>query len=588
MLYTVYVSKFAQRLKVSPSSLRNMYEGGEDYINEVLTKFSDRELDTPFAARKRMSPSLTEFSVCIQEVCNAVTTRLHLIQRINGSLEYIRTVSGLNGGFLNTGESLDTIMVDKLLPELLITGVVGVLLDTPRETSHETHPYLAIYPRETIIDWNYVIQNGKTTLLTLTLEEEIAVGLSAGSSKRLRHYYLNDQGTVTVLTLRPTTHPVKSIDASLPNVRVKSSVKPVSYESMEQVDLTLTEIPFHVLSLPKSPGNSVYQLQMALTNLESADVGWLLAANYPIYTEQASKYGTSSHLQPSGAPDGGEEVVEVGSTKGRAYSGSIPPAFIAPPSGPIEVSMKKQEKLRQQIRSIFGKDVRPTDSSRRSTATRETDEKPMEAGVAAIGLRLQEFEQAIARYWRLFRPTDAEIVIKYPRDWSLLSDSERYDLAEKLIDIRMDVPSPTFQKNVSKSVVKLVLGLMLDHDSMTKIFAEIDNSQGFTADPDTLIELVRTNLLSVGTADSLMGFPESEASLAAADHVARLERIRESQQASDPSEDADPGHSARNSREAERENATAKSSDRTDGTRGPGVRTGRSRRQGRGGGRESS
>jgi hypothetical protein len=119
---------------------------------------------------------------------------------------------------------------------------------------------------------------------------------------------------------------------------------------------------FVLLSIGDSLLKDVCDHQVALLNLGSSDVNYALRSNFPFYIEQRDMRQVGSHLKPVANADGtatsggqaaANQNIEVGATVGRAYDlNAQPPAFIAPPSHPLEASMKLQEKLENDIRKL--------------------------------------------------------------------------------------------------------------------------------------------------------------------------------------------------------------------------------------------
>ena len=128
------------------------------------------------------------------------------------------------------------------------------------------------------------------------------------------------------------------------------------------MQLDLDRIPFVILDIGDSLIKDVCQHQIALLNLGSSDVNHALKANFPFYIEQRDLRAVGGHLKVAASADGtatqggqgaADTDIKVGSTQGRAYDiKANAPAFIAPPSEPLEASLKLQAKLEEDVRKL--------------------------------------------------------------------------------------------------------------------------------------------------------------------------------------------------------------------------------------------
>ena len=565
---------------------RTVYAGGQQFIEDYLEKFSTRESEEVFNKRKRLSPSASFASSSIDELRDAILNRLHLVKRVGGSDAYTSAVQGHGNGIDRHGNSMTTFMSRSVLPELLIMSRVGVYMDMPRTLPEDRAaqasitPYVYTYPREDILDWQELRDHpGRLSFVSL-LDRPVSGPFANIIVNRVMT--LTDEG-VLVQFFQPDVDAqaiLKLADVSAAK-RFAGSLK---VEHLHQFDVLLegfTEIPFWLVDIDKSMMQPVANHQIALLNLESSDIGYCLHANFPFYIEQSQ--GFSGHLNKdndgtgtaASAASNGRREISVGANIGRSYSGQKAPEFIHPSSEPMRVSMEKQEQLKRDIRNLLHQQVTGMNPNKQQSAdSKEFGERPLEAGLSYIGHAMQIGENALARFWTFYKTNDSQAVVTYPSVWTLETDSSRHEKAQALNTLRITVPSPTFQKAVSREIALTLLTGCVTQEEMDKIFAEIQAAPGVTADPDTIALMLEKSVLDKGNAAVLLGIPQDAPAKADAEHFERVKRIAQASQTANPDTDPNPDGAAK-LREGERDPSTT-----TDGKprqRGKG-RQGRSRR----------
>ena len=98
---------------------RDVYEGGQHFIDRYLKPFSTREGDAAFKRRKEVTYNPAFAKEAVNEIKNSIFQRLTDISRVGGSESYRRAVEGKDGGVNLLGESMTSFIGRRILPELL-------------------------------------------------------------------------------------------------------------------------------------------------------------------------------------------------------------------------------------------------------------------------------------------------------------------------------------------------------------------------------------------------------------------------------------------------------------------------------------
>jgi hypothetical protein len=169
----------------------------------------------------------------------------------------------------------------------------------------------------------------------------------------------------------------------------------------------------------------------------------------------------------------------------------------------------------------------------------------LEAGLSFIGLVLESGERKIAEHWAAYeekRPKRRQVAtIKYPDRYSLKTDKDRIEEADKLAELMYTVPGNVVKKELSKNIVTALLAGKVNVDTLDKIFAEIDAAQYTTSNPEIIIQAKEAGLVGEQIASMALGFPEDEYLQAREDHLERAKRILEAQTSGKQQEEEKPG-----------------------------------------------
>ncbi|KKM75271.1 hypothetical protein LCGC14_1391940 [marine sediment metagenome] len=534
-------------LSAAWNKYRLTMDGGDEYIEAYMIRLSNREGNTDFAKRKLVSPIPGFATAALIDVKNAIFQRMDDIRRINGSASYQEVMTGLRGGVDLAYSTMNHFIGREVLPELIFLGKVGIYVDMPALPVNQTkidaaqvHPYLYVFKTEQIRNWVYT--TGKEglefdkLLLQETHENFDVDGLpETTGSTRYRFLERTEDGVT-----------VKFFDEKGQMVTINGDLT-TSFMTLET-----DKIPFVLMELERSMLTDIANHQIALLNMESADVTYSLKANFTFYTEQFSGRFGSDHLKGSEDSNETEGVeIEVGSIQGRRYAKGLDrPEFISPSSEPLEASMSKQKNLKDDIRALVNlalSAIRPKFSSAES---KQYDERGLESGLSFLGLILEQAERQIAQIYSSYENDDKIATIHYPERYSLKTDSEKLKEAAAYAEQMATVPSNTFQKAVAKEISTTLLSSKVSTDELQTIMDEIDDAKWLSSDAESIHADIEIGLLSLNTGAEARGYEKDEPAKAAKDHAERIERIKAAQSTPDargnPDESDNPGEGAKN------------------------------------------
>lgn len=500
---------------------RLLMESGREFIDTYLQTFSDRESTNDFATRRDLSYNPAFAKAAVMEVSNAIYQRLVDITRVGGPKSYQEACLGLKGGVDKNYSTMTYFMGTRVLPELLPMGTVGVFVDRqplPQVSplGQKPFPYLYIYRAEDILTWSKdEFGDFQAVLLCDNIEAvDPNTELVTGYTRQYRLMRRTSDGVVVTLFDKE-------------GVEISTFV------------LALPKIPFVSGNLGSSLLCDIADHQIALLNIASSDLAFILYANFPFYTEQSDPYD-SFQVPPGPTSEDGSTVpsdstnnkIEVGVTKGRRYpKGTDRPQFIAPPSEPLKVSMEKQQEIKEEIRTLINLTIANLRPVRASADSKVQDDRTLEAGLSYIGLELNHIESKIAEIWALYEnASNPEIAtVKYPGSYALKSDTQRLDEATKLNGFALSHPSPAYRKAVCKEVARITMANKLGADTLEQIDEEIDNAVLVNIDPEQIRQDHEAGLVGTETASKLRGYADGEVDQAKIDHADRLARIAISQ-----------------------------------------------------------
>jgi hypothetical protein len=470
---------------------------------------------------------------------------------------FLRCIDGEVGGVDGEGSSMTSFMGLKILEELLFMGRVGVFIDNAVTQGYtkadvKSHPYLYTYTAENILNWT-CDPNNPQFLMALLLRDMFPeldeFGLPKQITPRYRLYRKAPDGvTVTLYDEQGQKKPYFS-DISGNKIATKL--------------LKLSHIPFIMGDLGTSLLQDVADYQIAHLNLASSDIWYAWTSNFPFYVEQFDPYQQQfMKTRPERAADfepvpgfngilGQDEIVNqtqpnvinpirtpqndgkeitVGPSTGRRYpKGMEKPGFIHPSPEPLMASMEKENQIIFEIRQLVFLAVSNLQNKMASAESKGFDIQGLEAGLAFIGMELENIERFIANMWHEYETTTEVTKVTYPEQYSLKSDDERRKDAEEMRKLQTAVTSRSFQKRVQKDIVRILYGGTLLLKDLEIFDKEIDDAKAPTADPEILEKDHEAGFVSDTTASEARGYEVGEAKKAQQDHANRLARIQESQ-----------------------------------------------------------
>lgn len=484
---------------------RDVFEGGQHFINTYLRPFSRREDTIDFNNRLSMTYNPAFAKAAVVDIRNSIFQRAGDIVRSGGSPSYQK-------GIIDRKETTMTAFIgQQVLPELLSIGKVGVFVDAPAEAAatlvDTKSPYLYICPAENILSWA-----GAPVLTTLfiSFQEDVLDkrGLIIGTVTRYRLYTLLTEG-VQVETFK---------DDKLKNPTVQI--------------LQLKQIPCVIFELNQSLLEEAANYQIALLNMESADIDYALKSNFPFYTEQFDPrtLGQDMLTKEVDGTKRDKEII-VAPTKGRQYGKELErPGFIHPSSEPLKISMEKQQKMKEDIRLLINLSLTQIRPRVESAESKASDQVGLESGLAFIALELMRGEKKIATIWSDFENYSVEdISISYPTTFCVKTDEERRSEAKDLTNLLPLIPSGACRKEAAKQIVKILLGPRISEVLYQKICKEIDESLTVISDITLLTMLLENSIIDLETAGKLFGLPASIVEKAKVDHAERAARIVQAQ-----------------------------------------------------------
>ena len=132
---------------------------------------------------------------------------------------------------------------------------------------------------------------------------------------------------------------------------------------------------------------------------------------------------------------------------------------------------------------------------------------------------------SVAEFWAAYeerRQARRQVAtVKYPDRYSLKSDEERIDEADKLAKLMHKMPGRTVKREIAKNIVTVLLAGKVSVDRIERIHREIDASHYTTSDPKIIIDAKNAGLVGEKTASVALGFDDDEHLTAREDHTAQ-------------------------------------------------------------------
>jgi hypothetical protein len=473
---------------------RYCYSAGRLFRDEYLERFSDRETKKEFARRRDLTPIPSYARLEITRVRNALTQRFPDIIRRGGTKAWQEAVAGIGRGVDRRGSSMNSYLSKYLVPEVLVMRRVGVLVDAPRvigETAADVpenfRPYLNYYPVEHIerlipapvespSDWSAVL------VKDINREYDVETG-SVTDVQTWRYYYLD---------------PARGNRVTIQKFNDKGE------ELESPIRTNLTAVPFVVFDILDSLIKDVCSYQIAHLNLISADTSYAIDANYPFMVRQRGN-AIPAHLL------GEDDEMFIGVKKGLWYDkGLDAPSFISPPVEPMKTSLELRKGFREEVHEMVT-----------GALAALGEDGTMESGLAFIGQCLEDGESRLWDHWAAYEQINPSRrktpQILFPEDWSLKTEEERLNEAEKYIDLMNKLPGQKGKKTAAKTAYDRWLRGRIPLAELDAIKAEVDAAPYSISDPDIVIKAKKEGIFSAETSALALGANEDEAEKAKKD-----------------------------------------------------------------------
>lgn len=513
---------------------RAAYHGGKLFVNDYTIKFSARESDEDFNTRKSVTYNPAFAAGAIDEVKNSINSRMIDVTRTGGPKNYQKAVQGLNGGVDLLGTPMNTFMGVKALHELLLVGEFGIYVDKPPLTGstladNTKSPYIYLYKREDILAFEMEEGPNRNEFRTLLVRDyankyDQALGLSSVIEERFKLFRLTEidgQRRVSVQMIDKPEYvntAATAIDA---------------FEKQEMIfgepiflDPGVTKIPFVLEQIPKSFMTNIADAQIALLNLVSSDIWYLLRANFPFYIEPwdpKSEAGFIKKNDNTNEPKANAREIKVGPSSGRRYPvGTNQPSFIAPPTDNLKASMEKQEQIKKEIREMVQLSLASLVSSD------SPNSESIEDGLAFLSIVLQRAENKVAEYWAMYEAVEPAVV-QYPTCYELQDPKDLREWIKLMLDLASKVASQALKREVLKNIAKKMVGNGISPTRLIQIYKEIDTAPVTLADWQEIAKDIENGLVDNETASIARGYPAGSVEKAKIDHTDRLLRIQNAQ-----------------------------------------------------------
>ena len=531
---------------------RLTYEGGDAFIRKYLEKFSNREDDKDFRARRRITYCPAFAKAAINEVRNAVYKRCSDITREGGPKSYQIAVEGKNNGVDLLGSTMNYFMCVKVLKELLVMSRVGIYVDMPSDIGttlldkKDKRPYLYMYQAEDIRSYTLdhdVNSNEYSSVLLCDHDYsyEGETNLPVSDIARYRYLYIKQTEEGRQVWCRMCTEDGDYIDEN-------GQVYETNSDAKDEYDYrvgNLTKIPFTMLDINSSLLSDAANYQIAHLNIASGDIWYASRANYPFYIEPFDPKSTSPYIKRESTNEFDEtdrfstttvtntanaEEITTGPTRGRRYPvGTNQPQFIHPSPEPLRASMAKQDQLKAELRQLIQLSLSALNPTSGSAQSKALDQQGLENGLTYLAMILQYAEERIGTFWAIYEGSLSTPEVQYPEQYQLLNPDEVDKEIESLTKLCDRTTSMTLKKRCMKIIAELKVSSYVQRQEMEQIYSEIDSADVVVADVNSIKTDLEAGLVSLPTASTARGYPKGETDKAAEDHAARLARIQAAQ-----------------------------------------------------------
>jgi hypothetical protein len=488
---------------------RYCYEGGSSFLDEYLERYvgsSGQEGPVAFERRKMLTPIPSFAKKEINAVKNSIARRLGAVSRPGGSEKFQDAVAGNGRGVDLRGSSMNTYIVKQILPELLVLGKVNILVDAPKvnaiskaQVAKNFQPYLNRFKLEhtpILVPSDPESPSDWAHALIETIKHGFDLRTGYAECKRSYRYYWLDENRGNKVSI------------AFLNDQGEMTERPR--------ETNLIEIPIVQFDIGGSLMADACSHQVALLNIASADSNYAIDSNFPFLVRQRSATDQGEHM------DGGQgnDTARMGTSYGLWYEKDKAPAFISPPSGPMQASLALRKELKDEIHELVT-----------GSLSDMGGEGSTEAGLGSIGLCVQSGESRLWDHFTTYeeaRPEKRKVpTINYPDSWTLKSDEQRLVEADKFIKLADIMVGETNKKAMAKKAIGIMHRGTVSSKELAKMEKEVDASPIGLANPKVIIDAKKNGILCAETSAAALGAkdPKGEAVKCEEEAAARAAKV---------------------------------------------------------------
>ncbi len=522
------------------------YEGGKDFINSCLIPYSRRELHADYQLRRQITYNPAHSKQVLNKYRDAMMAKMHEIERTGDPLYLDLCTNDID----LKKNSMNSFVALEIMPLLMAQGRRYVIMDAHAVatgvTRDEDHgrPYIWAVGPEALVAWT---RDDKDHINYCLIKEEAEItdpktGFITSLQEQYRLMKLLQPNETYTIPKSKYTDSVTFTAGSTTEVIVRLLDRN-SKDLIKPVLVPLPRLPLIEMTLVDALMKDIADIQICLLNLSSSDMNFLYRGNFPIFVKNvdlAKKMikpravkKPASLLQEIELKDREAdqedrvEHAEHGMNKGVSYDkGLQAPGFIAPQVANVTTSMAKQEEMKQEIRVLLDQSLVSMSKKalQQSGESKLADRIGVEAGLAYIAGVCEVGERNISEIFHAFLgKSGTASKIKYPTDFSAKDMNERLEESKSLAEVSTSVRSESFQKEMAKRCVSILLKHEINPSLIDSINNEIDNSVWFDANLERsqIINADKAGgMVSGATGSVLRGYPKDEADKLAAESIA--------------------------------------------------------------------
>lgn len=470
---------------------RLAYEGGPEFIAACLKRYSRRENFLDYRDRLELAFNSAHVTKALNRYRNAILSAMHEVKR-EGDKRYL-DMCNTNVDLKNN--SMTAFMGLQFLPLLMAQGKRFICVDAPPKDDAETkdeepgNPWVWAVNCENVRSWSY---DAKGQLKAIAILESIdsvdeETQLVNGSSQRTRYYRMVDAN----FKLTPDKGSTfKSVQG--PGVLLRF-LDNEDKDILQPIVLDLSRIPVIESRMVQALCKDIAGHAKALVNLNSTDMNFLFRGNFPIFTKQRGNGGNGikpvnkhNAIQPGRETETMDRTVdgednrpstESGTNKGQYYEMKAErPGFISPGTENVKVSMDKQAKITDDIDELLDLSLASQAKGKlmQSGSSKKADRVDLDAGLGYVGQLMETAEREVAEVVHEFMGSTAKPLVKYPTTYSIKTEEERVSDAKDLFAVASEPNEPTAQAELHKRGIELMLGTVVDSDTMDTILSAVD------------------------------------------------------------------------------------------------------------------